>query len=67
MIISQIRFEAPMMFVGFTALSVEIMTKRSVPYIAAAMAVLKVPNTLFLMASHGLSSIRGTCLCAAAW
>ena len=66
MIISQIRLLAPMIFVGFTALSVEIMTNRRTPLIAAAWAVLKVPKTLFLIASVGLSSISGTCLCAAA-
>ena len=27
----------------------------------------KTPNTLFLIASFGLSSMSGTCLCAAAW
>ena len=54
------------MLVGLTALSVEIMTKRSVPQAAAAIAVLKVPKTLFLMDSQGLTSISGTCLCAAA-
>ena len=36
------------------------------PLIAAAWAVLKVPNTLFFTASVGLSSISGTCLWAAA-
>ena len=33
----------------------------------AALATIHVPNTLFLIASFGLSSIKGTCLCAAAW
>ena len=56
-----------MMLVGFTALSVEISTKRFTPWAAADWAMLYVPNTLFLMASLGLSSIRGTCLWAAAW
>ena len=65
--ISHILLEAPMMLVGLTALSVEIRTNRSVPYLSAAFAVLYVPNTLFLIASFGLSSINGTCLCAAAW
>ena len=65
--ISHIRLDAPMMLVGFTALSVEISTKRLVPYLSAAFAVLYVPNTLFLIASLGLSSMRGTCLWAAAW
>ena len=67
MTISQIRFVAPMMFVGLTALSVEIRTNFLTPASAAAFAVLYVPITLFLIASFGLSSIRGTCLCAAAW
>ena len=49
-----------------TLASVEIITKRCTPLIAAACAVLKVPNTLFFTASVGLSSISGTCLCAAA-
>ena len=66
-IISQIRFVAPMTFVGFTALSVEIRTKRFTPASAAARAVFSVPMTLFLIASFGLTSISGTCLCAAAW
>ena len=56
-----------MIFVGFTALSVEIMTNFFVWFCAAAIAVFQVPNTLFLTASLGLSSISGTCLCAAAW
>ena len=56
-----------MMLVGFTALSVEISTNFFTPYLAAAVAVLYVPSTLFLMASLGLSSMRGTCLWAAAW
>ena len=47
--------------------AVKISTKRLVPYLSAAFAVLYVPNTLFLMASFGLSSMRGTCLWAAAW
>ncbi len=55
-----------MIFVGFTALSVEIMTKVCTPFMAAARAVLNVPKTLFLIASQGESSISGTCLCAAA-
>ena len=65
--ISHIRLDAPIILVGFTALSVEISTNRFAPYWFAAFAVLYVPNTLFLMASQGLSSISGTCLWAAAW
>ena len=56
-----------MMFVGFTALSVEISTNFFTPLWTAACAVFHVPNTLFLIASLGLTSISGTCLCAAAW
>ena len=65
-IISQIRFEAPIILVGLTALSVEICTKRLVLKRSAALATFKVPNTLFLIASLGEVSISGTCLCAAA-
>ena len=50
-----------------TALSVEIRTNRSAPYLSAHFAVLYVPNTLFFIASAGENSIKGTCLCAAAW
>ena len=64
--ISQRRLEAPMMLVGLTALSVEIRTNFLTPALDAATAVLYVPITLFLIASFGLSSISGTCLCAAA-
>ena len=55
-----------MMLVGFTALSVEMNTNLRTLTLAAAFAVLYVPITLFLIASFGLSSINGTCLCAAA-
>ena len=65
-IISQMRLLAPIIFVGFTALSVDIITKMLVPFSAAALAVLSVPKTLFLIDSQGLTSISGTCLCAAA-
>ena len=41
--------------------------KRSTPHSSAAPASRRVPRTLFLIASHGFSSISGTCLCAAAW
>ena len=61
------RFEAPMMLVGRTALSVLTRTNFLAPYLAASLAVLRVPRQLFLMASFGLTSIRGTCLWAAAW
>ena len=65
--ISHSRLLAPIMLVGFTALSVLMSTNRRAPYFRAANAVLYVPSTLFLMASLGLPSISGTCLCAAAW
>ena len=64
---SATRFEAPITLVGFTALSVEINTNLSAPYLTAARATFFVPRTLFLIASSGWASIRGTCLCAAAW
>ncbi|MNI74937.1 hypothetical protein D3C73_1310530 [compost metagenome] len=64
--ISAIRLVAPITLVGLTALSEEINTNRSAPYLSAQSATLRVPKTLFLMASAGLRSIRGTCLCAAA-
>jgi len=67
MYISARRFEAPMTLVGFTALSVEIMTKICTPCQLAARAVFIVPIRLFFTASSGLRSISGTCLCAAAW
>ena len=51
---------------AMTALSVEIRTNFLTPALDAATAVLYVPITLFLIASFGLSSISGTCLCAAA-
>ena len=65
-IISQILLVAPMTLVGLTALSVEIITNLPTPYLSAIFATFHVPTTLFLTASFGLSSISGTCLCAAA-
>ena len=35
-------------------------------YLSAQFATLYVPKTLFFIASNGLDSIKGTCLCAAA-
>ena len=66
-IISQSLFVAPITLVGFTALSVEIKTNFSTLYWLASCAIFNVPITLFFIASDGLSSIKGTCLCAAAW
>ena len=51
-----------MKFVGLTALSVDIMTKRETPALTAARAVFSVPKMLFLTASAGETSISGTCL-----
>ena len=65
-IISHNLFVAPIILVGFTALSVEININLFTPYFSAQLATLYVPNTLFLIASNGLVSISGTCLCAAA-
>ena len=56
------RLVAPMMLLGRTALSVEIMTNRSAPKFTAARAVTRLPVTLFITASQALLSIRGTCL-----
>ena len=55
-----------MMLDGFTALSVEIITKFRTPLAAAASASVLVPKTLFRIASPGLLSASGTCLWAAA-
>ena len=52
---------------GFTAVSVLTRTNACAPAAKAASATAFVPNTLFRMASQGLSSIIGTCLCAAQW
>ncbi len=56
-----------MMEVGFTALSVEMLTKTSTACSSASSARFAVPKTLLRIASSGFSSISGTCLCAAAW
>ncbi len=64
---SATRFVAPMTELGFTALSVEMRTKRRAPQAWAIRATFCVPNTLFFTASSGASSMSGTCLCAAAW
>src|SRR5690625_2897429 len=64
---SAMRWEAPIMFVGRTALSVEISTKDSTPARMAASAQYQVPYTLLRTPSTTLCSTRGTCLEAAAW
>ena len=63
---SATRFETPITEVGFTALSVEIMTKRSTCQASASVAMVRVPRMLFFTASPGFHSIIGTCLWAAA-
>ena len=65
--ISARRFEQPITLVGFTALSVEIITIISTPLLTHKSATLRVPMTFTKIASHGFSSISGTCLYAAAW
>ena len=60
---------APIILVGRTALSVEIITKEDTEFWIDKVAKLNVPIILF---SHALvilfkSSTRGTCLYAAAW
>ena len=67
MSISQMRLVQPITLVGFTALSVESCTNRSTSCSLALTSRFLVPRTLFLTASAGLTSISGTCLCAAAW
>ena len=56
-----------MMLAGFTALSVEMSTKRATSWRTHASATMREPRTLFFTASHAFDSISGTCLCAAAW
>ena len=63
---SATRFVAPIMLVGFTALSVDIITKLSALYFDTLSMSFFVPMILFFTASIGLDSIRGTCLYAAA-
>ena len=58
---------APIILVGFTTLSVEIMINWLIPVDKLACNRFRVPITLLIMASVGLSSIKGTCLWAAAW
>ena len=64
---SVMRLVAPITLVGLTALSVDSCTYCFTPYLSAQSATFSVPPTLFFTASAGLSSISGTCLCAAAW
>ncbi len=59
---SAIALVAPMTVRGFTALSVETKTKRSVPAAAAVFAVTWVAIALFRSDSSGFASIKPTCL-----
>ena len=65
--ISHTRFEAPITLLGFTALSVEISTNLFTPARSAASTRMRVPTMLLRIASRGITSSSGTCLCAAAW
>ena len=51
-----------MILVGFTALSVEIITIFSTSYAIHLSATLREPYTFTSTASQGFSSISGTCL-----
>ena len=55
-----------MTLVGRTALSVEIKTKVSTPFLTAAFKLNAVPMALFFSPANGLHSTNGTCLYAAA-
>ncbi len=59
------RLEYPSTLVGSAALSVEMLTNRSVPASRAASTSTWVPHTLVLMASMGCISSSGRCLRAA--
>ena len=59
-------FVAPIMLLGFTALSVEMRTNDSTPFATAASASTRVPSTLLRTASRDHPSSIGTCLYAAA-
>ena len=56
------RLVAPIVFVGRTALSVDINTKVFTPDLIAASAQLSVPNTLLCTPSVSLNSTIGTLL-----
>ena len=57
--------DAPIIFVGLTALSLDIKTKLET-FFNEAFATAKVLKTLFLTPSQIFSSTNGTCLYAAA-
>ena len=50
------------MFVGLTALSLEINTKFETFLATEALAIAKVPKTLFLTPAQIFCSTKGTCL-----
>src|SRR3989454_4332882 len=58
---------APYRLIGFTALSLLIMTTRLTPASIAALMTFSAPITLVWIASNGLYSQDGICLSAAAW
>jgi len=60
------RLEAPIMLRGFTALSVEIMSRRSAPKRAAVLANSPGAEGIVRTTAKGFDSISGTCLKAAA-
>ena len=60
--ISASRFVAPMTLDGFTALSVEMSTKRSAPAPCAISSTLRQPMTLFFTASSGVALHEGDVL-----
>ena len=62
---SAARLVAPIIFVGSTALSVEISTIVFTLFFKAALATFHVPMTLVLIPSIGLLSTNGTCFNAA--
>ena len=60
--LSASRLLQPIILVGFTALSVEIITKRFTPHASAVFAKQIDPNTLFRIAAEVFNSIKWTCL-----
>src|SRR5690606_16758915 len=63
---SAIRLLAPITLLGFTALSVDTITKRSALYFNDRSAMYLLPKTFVNIACCGFISIKGTCLYAAA-
>ena len=60
-------FEAPIILVGLTALSLLISIKLDILYFNDKSAKINVPKTLFFIPTIGFSSTILTCLYAAAW